>query len=57
MTRSELLALMRLLSALESWSFSVGKVMPDYLHEDLCRLVTRLEEEILGEATKEPGNG
>lgn len=53
MTRAELLALMRLLSALESWSFSVGKVMPDYLHDDLCRLVTRLEEEIL----KEPGNG
>ena len=53
MTRAELLQLMRLLSALESWSFSVGKVMPDYLHDDLCRMVTRLEEEIL----KEPGNG
>lgn len=53
MTRSELLMLLRLLSALESWSFSVGKAMPDYLHDDLCKLVTRLEEEIL----KEPGNG
>lgn len=40
---------MRLLSALESWSFSTGQRLPDYLLEDLSRSVERIEDEILKE--------
>jgi hypothetical protein len=47
MTKEELLALMRLLSALESWSFSMRERLPDYLHEDLCRSLEAIEREIL----------
>ena len=50
MTKPDLLALMRLLSALESWSFSENKRLPCFLHDQLSRLVERLEEEILKEA-------
>lgn len=49
MSKKELLAMMRLLSALESWGFSSGNRLPDYLHDDLCRMVTWLEAEILKE--------
>ena len=49
MDKKDLLALMRLLSALESWGFSSGTRLPDYLHDDLCRMVTLLEGEILKE--------
>ena len=47
MTTQELLKLMRLLSALESWAFSTKTALPDYLHDDLGAMITRLEEEIL----------
>jgi hypothetical protein len=47
LTTAELLALMRLLSALESWSFSSKTPLPDYLHDDLAKMVSRLEQEIL----------
>lgn len=43
----ELLALMRLLSALESWSFSGGKTPPDHLLDEISRQVERIETEIL----------
>lgn len=49
MYKKDLLAMMRLLSALESWSFSAKCALPDYLHEDISRLVTLLEGEILKE--------
>jgi len=49
MDKKDLLALMRLLSALESWGFSSGNRLPDYLHDDLSRMVTLLEGEILKE--------
>ena len=49
MQKPDLLALMRLLSALESWSFSERKMLPDYLHDELSRLVGALEAEILKE--------
>lgn len=51
MDKKYLLAQMRLLSALESWGFSSGNRLPDYLHDDLCRMVTWLEEQILKEPT------
>lgn len=51
MDKKDLLALMRLLSALESWSFSARCTLPDYLHDDLSRMVALLEEQILKEPT------
>lgn len=50
MDKKELLALMRLLSALESWSFSTGQRLPDYLLEDLNKFTLLLETEILKES-------
>ena len=47
MTPKETIAMMRLLAALESWAFAQGKILPDYLHEDLCRMVNVLERELL----------
>lgn len=52
MTTPEPLQLMRLLSALESWGFSNGQRLPDYLLEDLGRSVERLEEVILERQAK-----
>ena len=51
MDKKILLAQMRLLSALESWGFSSGNILPDYLHDDLRSMVKWLEAEILKEST------
>lgn len=50
MDKKDLLALMRLLSALESWSFSTGQRLPDYLLDDLNKFTSLLETEILKES-------
>lgn len=47
MTTQDLLKLLRLLSALESWGFSTSNRFPDYLHDDLCNAVQKLEDAIL----------
>lgn len=47
MTKLEHLALLRLLSALESWVMSQQTNLPDYLGEQLGDLMERLQEEIL----------
>lgn len=47
MTKQELLTLLRLLSALESWGFSLKERIPDYLHEQIDNSIKRIEEEIL----------
>jgi hypothetical protein len=47
MSKEEALRLIRLLSALESWSFSMKATLPDYLHEDLCLAVEKLERVVL----------
>lgn len=49
--KSQNLDIVRLLSALESWGFATGNRPPDYLHDDLCAMVTKLCAEILGEAS------
>jgi hypothetical protein len=54
MTKEEALRLIRLLSALESWAFSTKTTLPDYLHEDLCLAVEKLEKIVLKE--KQNGN-
>jgi hypothetical protein len=47
MTKQEILDTLMLLSALESWSFSAGKSLPDYLHDSLCKCVGQLSRELL----------
>ena len=47
MTKPELLSLLRLLSALESWGFSTGTKLPDYLLERLDTVMENIEREIL----------
>jgi hypothetical protein len=47
MTKEEALKLIKLLSAMESWAFSTKTALPDYLHEDLCLAVERLEKIVL----------
>jgi hypothetical protein len=51
MTKEEALAAIKLLSAMESWSFSLKQTIPDYLHEDLQRSMAVLERVILEERT------
>jgi hypothetical protein len=47
MTKEEALKIVKLLSAMESWSFSTENRLPDYLHDDLCAAVKNLEQIIL----------
>jgi hypothetical protein len=47
MSKEEAIKLIKLLSALESWSFSAKIDLPDYLHEDLCIAVEKLEKIVL----------
>lgn len=47
MTKEQLLDIIKLLSALESWGFSNKVMFPDYLHDDLCRLQEALCKEVL----------
>ena len=48
MTNPELIELLKLLSALESWSFSNNHRLPDYLLEKLDSNMSVIEREILG---------
>ena len=47
MTKSELLDIIKLLSALESWSFAEKHRLPDYLQEETARLSELLSNEVL----------
>jgi hypothetical protein len=47
MSKEEALKIVKLLSALESWAFSISNRLPDYLHDDLCVAVKNLEQIIL----------
>jgi hypothetical protein len=49
MNKEDALKLIKLLSALESWSFSAKTDLPAYLHEDLCLAVEKLEKIVLKE--------
>jgi hypothetical protein len=52
MTKEEALQAFKLLSALESWAMSQAARLPDYLHEDLCLAVEKLEKIVLEEKPK-----
>jgi hypothetical protein len=47
MTKEDAIKLIKLLSALESWSFSAKTDMPEYLHEDLSLALDKLEKIVL----------
>jgi hypothetical protein len=49
MSKEDALAIIKLLSALESWAFSTKNMLPDYLHDDLCVAVKKLEGIVLEE--------
>jgi hypothetical protein len=48
-TKAQALGLLNLLSALESWSFSLKERLPDYLHEDIQSNMEILEKIVLSE--------
>lgn len=47
MDKQSALELLKLLSALESWSFSSKTPMPDYLTDRLCSAIDQLTNEVL----------
>ena len=47
MNKQDKLAMLMLLSAIESWSFSVQTRMPEYLHDRIDATIDVLKEEIL----------
>ena len=49
MTKPEALDLLMLLSALESWSFSTGKSLPDHTFEAMQNAIDNLRNELLKE--------
>ena len=48
MTKSEALEIIMLISAMESWSLSSDKTVPDYLWEKIAVAQDILRKEILG---------
>ena len=49
MTKPQILDLLMLLSAIESWSFSDKHRMPDYLYERIDQTIDLLRKELIGE--------
>lgn len=47
MTREQALEVIKLLSALESWSFAADHRLPDYLYEKIADCIDALEKEVL----------
>ena len=47
MTKEQMIELIKLLSALESWSFSAGHRMPDYFFEKIDKAMNELTQEVL----------
>lgn len=47
MTKQDYLDIIKLLSALESWSFSTGSKFPDYLGEQIIDSIEKLSKEVL----------
>lgn len=47
MNREQAIELIKLLSALESWGFATGHMLPDYLHERLSDALAQLTEDAL----------
>jgi hypothetical protein len=56
MTKEEALDTVKLLSALESWGFTVKENFPDYLRDDLHEVQRVLRRIILGEENEQAGD-
>jgi len=52
MTKQEILEVLLLLSALESWSFADKNHLPDYLFERLDRAIANMTVKLLGNEAK-----
>lgn len=50
MTKPQALDILMLLSALETWSFSTGKPLPDHTFDSLQVAIDQLRNEVLGDA-------
>lgn len=48
MSKDQIIEILMLLSALESWSYSTGKPLPDYLRDSLERCTGNLIDEVVG---------
>lgn len=58
MNKKEMLDLLRLLSALESWALSrKDGPLPEYLHDEISASVALLEKGILGDEKPDPPYG
>jgi len=53
MTNKEILELIKLLSAVESWSFNNNRGMPDYMYEKIDSSMEILERQILNQEEQE----
>jgi len=51
MSKEEALNIIKLLSALESCAFSTKNMLPDYLHDDFCVAIKKLENIVLEKNT------
>jgi len=47
MTKQDYLDIIKLLSAIESWSFSTGGKFPDYLWEQIIDSIEKLSKDVL----------
>lgn len=47
MTPSDLIDMIKILSALESWGLGAKETLPGYLHDDLNAMINKLTAEIL----------
>ena len=47
MTKQDYIEIIKLLSALESWSFAEKHRLPDYLLENIASFMEKLEAEVL----------
>lgn len=47
MTKEQALQIIKLLAAVESWSYADKHRMPDYLYERIDEAMTLLEQEVL----------
>jgi len=52
LTKQQILDLIKMLSAIESWSFSVNSRFPDYLGDNISESIDVLTKELLGDGKR-----
>lgn len=53
MTKQEALEILKMLSAVESWSFATERMLPNYLHDQLSKAMDDLVRVVLQETAAE----